>query len=136
MARRLYRSRESSFIGGVCGGIGEYFDIDPVFVRIIAVLLLFADGIGLIAYIIAWIAIPARPEDVAVNPAPRTNFTQYLPGAILIALGIIFLANKTLWWFHFDYFWPLGLIAIGVFLIARSVRNHDEEEKVDETVES
>lgn len=52
-------------IAGICGGIAEYFDIDPIFVRIIAVLTIFLNGIGLIAYIIAWIFIPQNPEPVA-----------------------------------------------------------------------
>lgn len=127
MAQRLYRSRQSSIIAGVCGGIGEYFDIDPVFVRIIAVLLLFAKGIGLIAYIVAWIAIPQRPEDVVVEPAPKSEFNKYLPGVILIALGVVFLANNVFWWMQFDYIWPLGLIAIGVFLVIRSTGNRSEK---------
>jgi len=52
-------------IGGVCGGIAEYFDIDPVLVRIIAVLTIFANGIGIVAYIITWVIIPQNPEQVS-----------------------------------------------------------------------
>ena len=65
MAKRLYRSRKNRMIAGVCGGIAEYFDIDPTLVRIIAVLTIFLDGIGLIAYIIAWILVPRNPEPLA-----------------------------------------------------------------------
>jgi len=65
MAKRLYRSRKDCVIAGICGGIAEYFDIDPILVRIIAVLTIFLNGIGLIAYIIAWIFIPQNPEPVA-----------------------------------------------------------------------
>ena len=54
---KLYRSKKNRIIGGICGGIAEYFDIDPVLIRIIAVLTIFANGIGIIAYIIAWIII-------------------------------------------------------------------------------
>jgi phage shock protein PspC (stress-responsive transcriptional regulator) len=61
MNKRLYRSRVNSKIAGVCGGLGEYFGIDPTFVRIIAVLLIFADGVGVLAYIIAWIIMSKRP---------------------------------------------------------------------------
>lgn len=45
-------------IAGVCGGIGEYFDIDPTLIRILWVTLLFMAGGGLVAYLIAWIVIP------------------------------------------------------------------------------
>jgi len=65
LAKRLYRSRKDCVIAGICGGIAEYFDIDPTLVRIIAVLTIFLNGIGLIAYIIAWIFIPQNPEPVA-----------------------------------------------------------------------
>lgn len=61
MARKLYRSRADSMIGGVCGGLAEYFDIDPAIVRLAAVLLVFAGGAAIIAYIIAWIIIPQKP---------------------------------------------------------------------------
>ena len=65
MAKRLYRSRKNCWIAGICGGIAEYFDIDPILVRIIAVLTIFLNGLGLIAYIIAWILIPQNPEPLA-----------------------------------------------------------------------
>jgi len=52
-------------IAGVCGGVAEYFDIDPTLVRIIAVITIFLNGIGLIAYLIAWIFVPQNPEHLA-----------------------------------------------------------------------
>lgn len=58
MARRLYRSVTDRRIAGVCGGVGEYFDIDPVIVRIIWVALVLGAGIGILAYIIAWLIVP------------------------------------------------------------------------------
>ena len=61
LAKRLYRSRKNSVIAGVCGGIAEHFDIDPALVRIVAVISIFINGIGLIAYIIGWIFIPQNP---------------------------------------------------------------------------
>ncbi|RME18851.1 MAG: PspC domain-containing protein, partial [Candidatus Zixiibacteriota bacterium] len=61
MAQRLYRSRKEKMIGGVCGGLAEYFDVDPTLVRLIAVVLLFASGVGLLGYIIAWIIVPEAP---------------------------------------------------------------------------
>jgi phage shock protein PspC (stress-responsive transcriptional regulator) len=49
-------------IGGVCGGIAEYFDVDSTLVRLLAVLVVLLGGAGVIAYIIAWIVIPKNPE--------------------------------------------------------------------------
>ena len=60
MEKKLYRSSEHYVLGGVCGGIAEYFDTSPTLVRIIAVILSLLPGIGIISYIIAWILIPRR----------------------------------------------------------------------------
>jgi phage shock protein PspC (stress-responsive transcriptional regulator) len=58
--KRLYRSKKNRVIAGVCGGIGEYFNIDPTLIRLLWILFVFAGGSGILAYIIAWIIIPER----------------------------------------------------------------------------
>jgi len=58
MEKRLYRSRSERMICGVCGGLARYFDMDPTIVRIIFVLLIFANGLGILAYIIMAIVVP------------------------------------------------------------------------------
>ncbi len=58
--KRLYRSKKERMVAGVCGGIGEYFDIDPVIVRIIWIFFILGYGSGLLAYLIAWLVIPER----------------------------------------------------------------------------
>jgi phage shock protein C len=59
MAKRLYRSRTERMIAGVCGGIAEYFAIDPVIVRLITLALLIGGGLpGLLPYVILWIIVP------------------------------------------------------------------------------
>ncbi len=61
MARkRLYRSRDDRMLAGVCGGIAEYFDIDPSIVRILWVIFSLSLGSGLFAYILAWVIVPER----------------------------------------------------------------------------
>ncbi len=60
---RLYRSQKEKIIGGVCGGLADYFSVDPVIIRLIFVLLFFFHGIGLIAYIIMLIIVP-KEDDV------------------------------------------------------------------------
>ncbi len=62
--RRLYRSWANKVIGGVCGGLGEYFDIDPNVIRLISVLLVFFGGLSLWVYIIMWIVLPQSPNYV------------------------------------------------------------------------
>ncbi len=57
--RRLYRNPNDRMIGGVCSGLANYFDIDPVIVRLVFAILFLTGGIGVIAYLIAWAIIPA-----------------------------------------------------------------------------
>lgn len=58
--KRLYKSSTNRVVCGVCGGIGEYFNIDPTIVRLLFILLLFGVGSGLLAYIVAAIIIPEQ----------------------------------------------------------------------------
>jgi len=61
MTKKLYLSDIDRKIGGVCGGIGEYFSIDPTLIRLIWMILVLFGGTGIIAYFIAWAIIPRRP---------------------------------------------------------------------------
>jgi phage shock protein PspC (stress-responsive transcriptional regulator) len=69
--RRLHRSVRDSQIGGVCGGLAEYWDMDPTIVRVIAAVLIFLPPPVILAYIIAWIVIPK--EDVYVYAQAPTQ---------------------------------------------------------------
>jgi len=136
----LYRSRTNSTIAGVCGGLGEYFNIDPTFIRIVAVLLIFADGVGIWGYLIAWIVMPKRPlaEETAAEPAEEkveyAPWNKFIPGAILILLGVFFLVREHWWWWHIERFWPLLLVVFGVFLLLRLGRSqHKLEEGTNES---
>lgn len=60
--RKLYRSKLDRKIGGVCGGIAEYLDVDSTVVRIIFVMVFLFLGVGLLFYVIAWLLIPEQPE--------------------------------------------------------------------------
>jgi phage shock protein C len=61
MEKRLYRSNTDKKIAGVCGGLGEYFNIDPTLVRLLWVIFACLAGSGLLAYIICAIVIPVKP---------------------------------------------------------------------------
>lgn len=63
MVKRLYRSRKDKKIAGVCGGLGEYFNVDPVFFRIAFLIATLIWGGGLIIYLIMWLWIPKEPEN-------------------------------------------------------------------------
>ena len=139
--KRLYRSRTHRVIGGVAGGIGEYFDVDPVLVRILFIVTLFAGGSGLLAYIIAWIIIPEQPRESAMTTSPNPQQANVPPqpqqppkpeeahrrggivgGLVLLVLGLLFLGQNFLPDFNFGDWWPLILVAIGAGLLYKAVR--------------
>jgi phage shock protein C len=62
MAQKLYRSSNDKMIGGVAGGMADYFNIDPVILRVLFVLLLFAWGASFFFYILLWIIVPLNPK--------------------------------------------------------------------------
>lgn len=64
MLKKLYRTTDGKVIAGVCGGIGEYLNIDPTVIRLIWVLLTVFGGAGLLAYIISALIIPERPLSI------------------------------------------------------------------------
>jgi phage shock protein C len=70
---RLFRSVEHRVIGGVAGGLAEYFDIDPVIVRLVFVIVALAGGGGLLVYLILWIVLPE-------NNILNFNYQQAKPG--------------------------------------------------------
>jgi phage shock protein C len=79
-ARRLMRSATDKKLAGICGGLGEYFEMDSTLVRLIWVLVVVFTGIfpGVIVYLVAWLIMPEAPrpapQDVqASQPAPQPN---------------------------------------------------------------
>jgi|AntRauTorckE6833_2_1112554.scaffolds.fasta_scaffold00455_5 phage shock protein PspC (stress-responsive transcriptional regulator) len=128
MEKKLYRSRENKVIGGVCGGIGEYFGIDPVIARIILLLLFFVGGIGFITYIIALIIIPERPfekENIEVDETvikEQKEKRMKILGYILFGLGVYFILDI---WFNINIefgaeLWSIGLIILGIVIIFKN----------------
>jgi phage shock protein PspC (stress-responsive transcriptional regulator) len=85
--KRLYRDTDNSVIAGVCSGMGAYFRIDPVIIRIIFILLLFAYGVTFLIYFILWLIVPPaettaeklemRGEDVTVSNIEKTIRNEY-----------------------------------------------------------
>jgi len=131
-------------LGGVCGGLGEYFNVDPTFVRIITVLLFFAKGIGFLAYLIAWVIIPREPvgessgdvQSSDENPPEKRSYSpwnKYIPGAILIIIGLYFILEQHYWWWDIERFWPLLLIGAGILLIFRFSNGHKQGGHVNES---
>ncbi|MBK7030229.1 MAG: PspC domain-containing protein [Bacteroidales bacterium] len=83
---RLYRSTTSRVFGGVAGGIADYFDVDPIIIRMLFLVIALAGGGGVLVYIILWIAIPPRPimppsfnmgGDTTTPPPPPPGSSEY-----------------------------------------------------------
>jgi len=127
---RLARSRDDRVIAGVCGGLARYLGIDAVLVRIAALLLIFAGGVGLVLYVIGWIAMPEEPgdNDLAEGDAALTeNELERRRGAaifgiLFIVLGIFFLLNEVWPDLSWQYVWPVALIAVGLAIVLRGRR--------------
>ena len=85
--KRLYRDPENRVLGGVCGGLGVYFEVDPIIIRILFLVVFFAFGFGLLVYIILWIVIPKastlsqklemRGEKVTINRIRNSVKDEY-----------------------------------------------------------
>ena len=96
--RRLTRSSSDKVIGGVSGGLGRYFDIDPIIFRIGFVVLTLAGGAGLLGYLAAWVLVPPDPA-AGEEPADRSRAATiagavvlFVAACVLIGPGLFFLA--------------------------------------------
>lgn len=122
---RLYRSRNERMIAGVAGGVAQYFNIDPVLVRLGFVFLALTTGVGLLAYIIMAIIVPERPigeaEPPVAAPPIGSDRGRELAGYALLAFGALLLASNLGWFrfFNWDQFWPILLIVGGAYLLLK-----------------
>jgi phage shock protein PspC (stress-responsive transcriptional regulator) len=64
---QFYRDSSNKVIAGVCGAFARYFKADPTLVRVIFILLLLVGGVGLLTYLVAWVAIPLKNQSTAVE---------------------------------------------------------------------
>ncbi len=149
--RRLLRSRSDRLIAGVCGGLGHYLGIDPVWVRVATILIILLPGIGIVAVGIAYlVGVVVVPEEQAPEPLPQggtasaaaAHHTQAPPppspsrppddgrdqgrllvGGFLVALGTVLLARIYLpEIFTVAVIGPIVLIALGVLVVAQGLR--------------
>jgi phage shock protein C len=121
--KRLFKSRTNRMIDGVCGGVAEYFGLDPTLVRIAWVLLTFLGGSGILLYIAGMIIIPTSPITLTPPEPPpaaassTTNHTFW--GVLLVVIGAVWLMSNLgiwhRWWgFSWDLLLPTVLIFAGV----------------------
>jgi phage shock protein C len=149
MRDRFYRRSRNRLVGGVCAGLGAYFGIDTVLVRVFFIALTIVGGIGVLLYRVLWISVPselqvgARAEDVvAANALEIGQSVQEIAsesqGAMsgrssvhrertiwlavgLITVGCVWLVGSILH-INFMALWPLFLIVIGLGLLSQALR--------------
>lgn len=154
--KKLYRVNDDRIIGGVSGGLAEYFGLDTSIIRLIFIAISLLGGFGALIYLMLWIALPLDKEEItyksdSYNPIqentttmnnPTENNTQQqetpskdikkhdrnrtIYGIILIVLGGLFLLDRMVPRIHFRDIWPILLILIGVIMILNNYRNNEK----------
>ncbi|KKQ46386.1 MAG: hypothetical protein US62_C0001G0029 [Candidatus Woesebacteria bacterium GW2011_GWA1_37_8] len=143
--KKLFRPKKGRLLGGVCLGLAEFLDFDPMVVRLIFVVVTLLGGSGVLIYFILWLIIPSEDhpgeitsENLKISTdemkdkanefkenaklySQKTN-PKTAVGVILIILGVFFLIQN-LGLFHFNFiwrFWPIILIAFAIYLIGKN----------------
>jgi phage shock protein C len=142
--KKLYRSKTNKVIFGVCGGLGEYFEMDANIFRLIFILLTITGGAGILLYLIFAIVIPIEPGEHAKSGRQEVKefveevkdktgeamqairkeplWTRTFLGFLLIAIGIALLSKQIFPlyfnWLDWDIIWPVLILLFGVKLIA------------------
>ncbi len=138
MKKKLYRSSRGKVIAGVCTGLGEYFEIDPVLIRALFIIALLSGGIGITLYFVLWIIMPS--EETVFSSQPPTEPSEIsetdnsifsekhkgavLTGLVLVGLGMFFLIREFFPMLSFKYMLPIVLIAIGAVIIFNALRKN------------
>ena len=125
--KRLERDPQNKVLGGVCSGLGNYFEMDPTFWRVLFFVLFLLGCSGLLIYIILWIAMPmgqVRPashafdeEENIANQEQRKKNGNMTAGLVLIGIGAICLLARYIPQISWHTAWPVILIVIGIILI-------------------
>ena len=125
-ARRLYRSNTQRVLGGVCGGLGEYFALDPVWFRVGFVVLALAGGSGILIYLLLWLIVSPAPNGYTPQDSGRGTITgAAVVGVVFMIVGTIALVNTVAPWLG-QYIWPIVFVLGGLALLLGGL-NHDTD---------
>lgn len=138
MAKRLKRSKSDRIIAGVCGGLGEYFNIDSMIIRIAWVLIFLTPrSPGILAYFICALILPEDDgiiyqddyEKYHKDYGRMKHNTTLFIGLALVVVGVVML-SKVIWpqltmrFLHIHQYWPVLLVIFGLYIIFNQ-RNKD-----------
>jgi phage shock protein C len=132
--QKLWRKKDDKVIAGICSGLGQYFNSDPILFRFAFLALLFAGGSSIFIYIILWIVLPSEPFSIksetiyteAINSSNTDNnikemqsmdSTSLVFGLLLISGGVLLLLNNLVPYLKMQKLWPVILIMIGLGLL-------------------
>ena len=117
--KRLHRSTEDRKIAGVCAGLGEYFELDPVFFRLFFLFSILFGGLGAIAYLMLWILVPLREGvPVARGAAPlRLSASERMIAGVCGGLGEFFQLDPVLFRAAFLVLAVIGGLGILLYLV-------------------
>src|SRR4051812_34838859 len=125
--RRLRRSSSDRMVGGVAGGLGRYFDVDPVLFRIAFVVLVFAGGAGILAYLGLWLITPSDGEGEAPSNA-GLRALAVIGGIVLVCVALPFLLAGAVLAIPLL---PLTLLVLVIILLARGARGKADSDTSD-----
>ena len=133
--KKLYRSQNNKMIAGVCGGMADYFEIDPTLVRLIFVAIALFGGVGLFAYIAAVFIIPNNPDQLPSEKSENLIKDKSLFwGSLLIIFGLFFLLRQMGFFYGFEFWripwqmvWAVFLIVIGLYLLYNRKKKDDSD---------
>ncbi len=128
--RPLRRRTTDRVIGGVAGGLGDYFNIDPLLIRIAFVGLMIFGGAGLVLYVVAWLLIPGEGQEGSVIEGllRRLGLVPVRLGVVILIGGLVVLFLTVVNGADFslpsfgqtpEAFWAVAIIAVGVLLLRR-----------------
>lgn len=141
-SKKMRRSYSDKIIGGVAGGLGDYFDIDPAIFRILFVAFTLVGGGGMLVYLLLWIFLKGQvaspnakdtdemeltdvdEEDNVIEPKKSGSM---IGGGLLILLGLGLLFDDFFNWFDWEIMLPLALVILGVAIVAMNYKPSNKQ---------
>lgn len=127
MEKKLYRLRTDRMIAGVASGLGRYFDVDPVLVRLFFVAAMLGGGAGFWIYIVLWIVIPEEPFESIVQTSPTPSVGESVtkeacdvPAPASPSIDTVPVQSKAATVSNAN-FWGIALLGIGSLLLLNNV---------------